>query len=527
MIAVLVIVSGVIGIIRWCESQLQMARGRFVRAAAFEQVRLRNSGQVVRALTEEMGYLLRIAFAPGEIDALIHTGLTPDDLEMHIRNQCDDVDGVVIGTRAVSGGDMPVDVVFPTALRSRHLYSIGETGSGKTTFLVSLMDQDLNAGNGFIFVTPEADTVHDVVGRVPRRRIGDVVLLDPADDCTIRLNPFHTAPGDDIDLVTDETTEAFRQLFNDTDAAPRTESILRATVHALLHVPGGTLLDAGRLLDRKDASFRRSVAASLPDAHARHFWEEVYPAYPKDAHLPIVTRFARLIGPRPIRAMLCAPGPSFDFGGAMNSQGVVLCALSDGRLGPGTARLLGQLVITRVQLAAMRRAELAPSERRPSTLIIDEFAEYVAASAAFERLLSRSRKYGIALIAAHQQTSQLPDRTLKALLGNVGTIVSFRVGASDARILARELTVNDDKLSATAFASLGVGDAIIRIDRTAFRMRTIRPTARGDAGVWVHVRDRSRTKSAPWEPATVDRGRNTAKPTLDGFDPADPFGGES
>jgi hypothetical protein len=315
-------------------------------------------------------------------------------------------------------------------------------------------------------------------------------------------------------------------MFGDTDAAPRTVGILRATVHALLQVPGSTLLDAHRLLDRKDSSFRRSVADMLQDEHARQFWREVYPAYPKDAHLPIVTRFARLIGPRAIRTMLCAPGTSFDIGGLMNGGGVMLCALSDGRLGPGTARLLGQLVITRVQLAAMRRVELAPSQRRLTSLIVDEFAEYVSASASFERLLSRARKYGLALVIAHQQTAQLPERLLKVILGNTGTIVSFRVGASDARILARELTVNDDKLSATAFASLGVGDAIVRADRTTFRMRTIRPYSRGDADIWVRVRDRSRGRVVP-RAGVVRRQRPAEANALDGSDPTDPFGGKS
>jgi hypothetical protein len=112
------------------------------------------------------------------------------------------------------------------------------------------------------------------------------------------------------------------------------------------------------------------------------------------------------------------------------------------------------------------------------------------------------------------------------LVGNVGAIVSFRVGASDARILARELTVNDDKLSATSFASLAVGDAIVRIDRTTFRMRTIRPTARGDADIWVRVRDRSRAPAVP--PASALRRRRPVEAgTLDGFDPSDPFGGKS
>jgi nucleoside-triphosphatase THEP1 len=526
VIGVIVFVYCLIVFTWWCQSTLGDAIRRIRDQAVAERGRLIKSEQVVLQMTEDFGYLLRIAFLPGEIEALIHTGMRPDDLETRIRRACAEVDGVVIGTRTVN--DVDEAVVLPTALRTRHLYVIGETGSGKTTFLVHLAEEDCVAGNGFIFITPESETIHEIIGRVPRSRIDDVTVLNPADGCTIPLNPFHVEPGEDIDLVTDETTEAFRQLFADTDAAPRTHAILRATVHALLHTPGSTLLDVGRLLDRKDGSFRQRVAASLPEEHSRHFWEEIYPAYPKDAHLPILTRFGRLLGPHAIRSMLCAPGRSFDFGSAMNGGGIVLCALSDGLLGPETARLLGQLVIMRVQLAAMRRAELAPSARRLSTLVIDELGAFTSASQAFETLLSRSRKYGLALIAAHQATAQLPERTLKMLLGNVGTIIAFRVGASDARLLARELTVSDEKLSATAFASLGVGEAIARIDRTMFRMRTLRPQMRGDAGVWVRVRDRSRARSARVTASAPKRRQPLApKRPLDGFDPADPFGGGS
>lgn len=165
--------------------------------------------------------------------------------------------------------------------------------------------------------------------------------------------------------------------------------------------------------------------------------------------------------------------------------------------------------------------------RRLSTLIIDEFAEFTGAAASFETLLSRSRKYGLALIAAHQATVQLPDRTLKMLLGNVGAIVAFRVGASDARLLARELTVNDDKLSATAFASLGVGDAIVRIDRTTFRMQTPRPRIRGNADVWVRIRERSRARAAREVTGPVREAQPQKKRSFEGLDPLNPFGGDS
>jgi len=476
-----------------------------------ERQRVEDCGDVVLFFANHLGYLARERVSREDLSAWIDEGISPNDLADRIWEACGEVDGLVLGQHVL--GSTRIPVLLPDNLRARHAYVIGKSGSGKTTLLRNLILQDLEAGRGLAVLAPEAEMLRDeLLPFIPRHRWSDVVYIDPADtERPVPFNPLHLEEGEDLDLKADETFTILQRVYQDdaSGGAPRMEQILRQGLYLLMRIPGTTLLDFERLLDRQDPSFRTWAVSQLKDPEAERFWLHTYPAYAKDAHLPLVSRLGRFLRPKVVRSLLCAPG-CLNVRAALDSGKVLLFNLSDGLLGSTNAELLGQLVVAKLQTAAMSRADVAREQRRPFSVYLDEFQTFCGVAAtSYERILSRARKYGLSLVLAHQQTGQIPEQLMREILGNVSTVVCFQVGATDAKRLCREMIGEIDgepvPLDPRELVSLRVGQAWCRISRNVIFLNTVPAPEHGPASVRDEVvrLSRSRYGVAQAEPIAV------------------------
>jgi hypothetical protein len=323
-------------------------------------------------------------------------------------------------------------------------------------------------------LAPEQEFLtEEILPYIPVERINDVVYVNPADtEYPIAFNPLHLDAGEDIDFRVDDNLTIFKRLMGETHA--RMDEILRQSLYALLERPGSTLLDIERLLNRDDPALRNQIIRNTKDEQTRYFFAETYPNYSKDAHLPITTRIGKLVRPRIIRSLLCQPGRSFNFRNAMDEGKILLFNLSDGLLGEQTAQLLGQLIVSKLQMAVMSRADTHAAARRPFYLYLDEFQAFTGVNqSSYEKLLSRARKYKLGLILAHQQTGQFSNDLLREILGNVSTILTFNVSHADATKLCKEYILEETEyLPPEALLRLKVGEAWGKIGKSVFLLKT-------------------------------------------------------
>ena len=364
-------------------------------------------------------------------------------------------------------------VMLAYEARRRHLYIIGQTGTGKSTLLLNLIAQDLAVGEGLALLDPHGDLAEAVLLHIPRARINDLVYLNPADsEWPIGFNPLSAVPEDLKPLVADGVVSAFRHVWPES-WGPRLDYILTNAVRALLDVPGGTLLMLPRLLI--DEPFRvRLVNDHVADPYVRAFWLGEYAGYSDhfrtEAIAPIQNKIGKaLIEPR-LRNMLAQPKSTITLRRLMDEGAIVICNLAKGRLGEGTSHLLGALLTTTIAQAALSRVDVAPADRRTFHLYADEFQSFATDS--FALILSEARKYGLTLTVAHQFIEQLPDQLRAAVFGNVGSMLACRTGASDAPIIAEQIGLGSpdallDLPNHTAWTRLlegGVPTSPIRLD---------------------------------------------------------------
>jgi hypothetical protein len=346
---------------------------------------------------------------------------------------------VVIGTHALGG-----PVVLDADERRRHLYIVGQTGTGKSTLLLNLIEQDLANGEGIALLDPHGDLADAVLTRVPRARSNDLVYLNPADLAfPIGFNPLSQVRDDLKAIVADGIVSAFRHVWADS-WGHRLDYILTNAVRALLDVPGATLLMLPRLL--VDDGFRgRVVGNHVADPIVRSFWVNEYagysPSFRTEAIAPIQNKIGKVLMAPSLRNMLAQPKSTITLRRLMDEGAIVVCNLSKGSLGESTAHLLGALLTTSLAQAAMSRADAPPSERRIFHLYADEFQSFATDS--FALILSEARKYGLTLTLAHQYLNQLPDQLRSAVFGNAGSVVACRSGAEDAAILAAQIGLNN------------------------------------------------------------------------------------
>jgi len=428
------------------------------------------------------------------------------------------------------------DLVHQTQdLRDRHTYVVGKSGSGKTTLLLNMIYQDLKAGHGLAVIAPEQEMLTEqILPYIPQARLDDVIYFNPADSQPVPFNPLHLAQDEDLERKVDEVFTTFKRIVGQ-DSGQRMEHILRQALAALVELPDTTLLDIPELLDRENPHFRQQVISQLENSYCAKFWQREYPQLPKDAHLPIINRLGRFLSDRKIRNTLCQTGPrSLNFRKVMDTGKIVLFNLSDGILGEQNSQLLGQLIVSQFQLAVASRANMPQAERRRFYLYIDEFQTFTStATTSYEKILSRARKYRLALILAHQQTGQIPSDLLRDIIGNVSTMVSFTVSHADATRLSKEFLTgrrySPDALEPTPpqeFIKLTVGQAFGKLGRQAFKMRTFPIKEKPDWQRAKEVIDRSRKRYAltRGQPSTPDKAE--LKPSTDDVfsgDPGDVF----
>ncbi len=325
--------------------------------------------------------------------------------------------------------------------RARHLYIVGQTGTGKSTLLLNLIAQDLATGRGVALLDPHGDLADAAVGLLPRRRGDDLVWFDPSDlGRPIGFNLLARLPEDHRPLVADGVVAAFRAIWPDS-WGPRLEHIFAHAVRTLMDVPGATLLYLPRLL--QDDGFRARCLHHLADPVVRAFWTLEYAAYPprfrEEAIAPVLNKIGRVLMTPAIRNIISQPKSGFDLRFMMDDSRVLVASLSKGALGEGPSHLLGALLVTAIAQAALSRRDIPEADRRPFHLYVDEFQNFVTSG--FGLILSEARKYGLTLTLAHQYLAQVPDPLRDAVFGNVGSIVCFRVGAEDAPLLARQLDI--------------------------------------------------------------------------------------
>lgn len=322
--------------------------------------------------------------------------------------------------------------------RLRHVWVIGKTGSGKSTLLSNLIAQDLARGEGLMLLDPHGDLVETVLPFVPRRRLHEAVLFAPDDrDYPISFNVFRAGkkPHPDTALLTSQLVSVFKKLWA-SSWGPRLEHVLRNTILAVAPDPRATLLFLYRFLTEPE--LRSKVTEKIVDPVVRQFWMKEFPGYGKnlqsEAVAPALNKLGAFVASPIVRNIIGQERSRLDLGSLMQRRGIVLASLATGRIGEDAAHLLGGLLLTAVQLAAMERPRSGP----PFMVYVDEFQSFVTDSIA--TMLSEARKFGLGLTLAHQYLDQLPETIRGAVLGNVGTMVVFRVGAEDARALEPEFS---------------------------------------------------------------------------------------
>ncbi len=330
-------------------------------------------------------------------------------------------------------------LLMSVASRRRHLYVVGQTGTGKSSLLHHLITQDLAIGRGVALIDPHGDLAQSVLSMIPPHRAHQLVYLNPADlDRPIGFNLLAEVQPAQRPFVAESVVAAFHHVWPDS-WGPRLEWIMLNAVRTLMEVPGQTLLGLPKLL--QDSSFRAACVAHVADPVVRQFWQLEYEGYDRgfrsEAIAPVLNKVGRVLATPALRNMVAQPIRSFDLRRMMDDGRILIVNLSKGVLGESTAALFGALLVTAIAQAALTRGSLKESDRRPFYLYADEFQSYATDS--FALILSEARKYGLSLTLSHQYIGQLSDPLRKAVIGTAASIVAFRLGADDAELVARNL----------------------------------------------------------------------------------------
>src|ERR1017187_860302 len=382
-------------------------------------------------------------------------------------------------------------VVFSREERERHVYIVGKSGTGKSTFLYNLAMGDIMAGEGVAVIDPHGDLALDILDAIPHSRINDVCYLDVTDsERPVGFNPVTRIAPERRALAASGIVAAFKHLWSDS-WGPRLEHFLFHGVSALISRRHATLIDLPRLYT--DDRFRERVLRRVTDPETIRFWSEEFPGYTKtlrsDAIAPILNKAGQIAASPHLRLILGQIAPRLDLSFTMNKRRILIANLAKGTIGEQAANLLGSLLVSHMQLIAMERGALSPQERVPFFVYIDEFQTF--SSDAFASLLSEARKFATHFCLANQYTDQLSHAVRSAVIGNAGTLVVFRVGASDAQLLAPEFrsmeagALSDQepftawlrrgagghhriKAEPKLYESLGTRDAIVQQSRQRF-----------------------------------------------------------
>lgn len=473
-------------VVRLLQSRSDVARREKTRADYEGNERARERAHVLRSIDRYFPFL-REAVRDG-----LGEGVDPGEA---YREAIEGIPAIGIG-RTFEG----LPAVLPLSERQKHLYVVGKTGSGKTSLLLHLIRDDLRAGRGVGVFAPEAELFRDsILPLVPRGRAeaGDVIYFAPGrTENPLTWNPLELEPGDDRSRAAEEFFSIVKRAVAEESMGVRMAPILGNAFAALVGREGATLTDVQRLL--VDEAFRVSVAGGLSDEYLRTFWRETYPSYPKGSHLPVVNRLDQFLRPVPVRRAITAKRSSFSIREALAKEKILLVDLSG--LAPESRLLLGQMLLAKFELELHRREGIPQEERKPFHLFADEFQTFAGvAEGTWRELLSRGRRYGLALTLAHQYPAQLPPALQDEIFGNVASIVAFALGAKDAQAIRREFLVDPgdggaaESVALESLVSSRPGQAIARIGSGAFSipLQAPEPLPPGDPKWGEEVRVRS------------------------------------
>jgi len=322
--------------------------------------------------------------------------------------------------------------------RRRHVYIVGKTGTGKSTLICNMAVDDMKKRQGLAVIDAHGDLSEILLDYVPSYRINDICYLNPADkEHPFSLNILEVTDASQAELITSGIVSIFYKLYANS-WGPRLEHILRNTVFTLALTPGSTLVDIPRLLT--DKGFRNNTVQKMNDPVLNNFWRNEFEKMPdklrEEAINPILNKVGQFITLQSIRNLIGHPKSTVDLEKIMNEGKILILNLSQGRLGEDNSALLGAMIITKFQLAAMKRVEIPENQRRDFFLYVDEFQNFATES--FIKILSEARKYRLNLTLANQYMAQIPEPVQKAIFGNTGTLLSFLVGSEDAAILEKE-----------------------------------------------------------------------------------------
>lgn len=361
----------------------------------------------------------------------------------------------------------------------RHLYVVGQTGTGKSTLLRNIVLQHICAGHGVALLDPHGDLAEDLLDHFPPSRADDLVYFHPADaDFPIGINPLARVAPEDRHLVTAGLVSAFKSIWRE-NWGPRLEYILANAIAALLEAPNTSLLGINRMLS--DESYRAWVIRQLRDPFVHAFWTNEFsqydPRFLREAVAPIQNKLGQLLLSPLLRNVLGQVRTKVNLRFMMDNRRVFIANLAKGQVGSEPANLLGALLAAQFQHAAMTRADQPESNRTDFFLIIDEFHNF--STDAFASTLSEARKYRLSLTLAHQYLEQLPPELSSAVFGNVGTLVAFRVGHTDAHFLSGEF---GGTFTAEQFYDLDRYEVFVRtlsngIPLEPFRAKTFAPSS--------------------------------------------------
>lgn len=405
--------------------------------------------------------------------------------------------------------------------RRRHVFMIGKTGVGKTTLFTNMIEQDILAGHGCCYIDPLGDAVEDLLGKIPPERQKDVILFDPSDTAwPAGLNLMEYKNADDRDFLIQECIEIFYKLFDPNRTGmvgPQFEHWFRNAALTIMCQPGGgTLLDIPRIFT--DDAFREKVVSYVTDPVVKNFWDQQM-AKTADFHKSemlnyFTSKFGRFMTNDLMRNIIGQKVSSFDFRQIMDDGKILLVNLSKGKIGEVNMSLLGLVIVNKIQMAAFSRAEIPEETRRDFFLYVDEFQNFATDS--FATILSEARKYHLSLNITNQYIAQLSEKIRDAVVGNVGTIITYRIGASDADFLVKEFP----GLSAEDMTNLDKFNTYTKllIDGTPskpFSMKGIKSESISNPEVREYVRNLSRqTFCQPVDKVNAEMAAMFAPPAL-------------
>ena len=348
--------------------------------------------------------------------------------------------------------------------RRRHVYMLGKSGMGKSTLLENMVLQDIYAGHGVCFIDPLGDSANSILDRIPNYRLKDVVYFNPGDhDHPIGMNLLEVKDGENVNLMASEIMSVMGRLWEGMWSA-RMEYILSNTILGLMDMRGQSMLGILKVFNNND--FMKEMTSTINNIVVREFWTREYIQFPPNYRAEAVASIQNKIGQLFANDILCnILGPvesTINFSDIMNNRKIFICNLAKGRIGEGNCNLLGSLIVSKLQLTAMARVDIPEEERADFFFYIDEFQNFINKS--FITILSEARKYRLNLTVAHQYLGQIggeeAEAIQQAIFGNVGTIISFSLGQSDAEVIGKELEFEEENYK--YFKDLEKGQIIIK-----------------------------------------------------------------